>query len=247
MRLRKSFIINCCLKAVFFSIIFLLSACSKINQQPDELFMNKFSACGQIKELEQDESLILKFRALYLDSKTKIRETGYILKRQASSYTYSRIEGKDNETGIEISLNQKVDGYIHSHYENLFPIFSGSDIKSVYDAFLINKIQNLNTFIVGVVTAAGTAYLLKVKNPDEFIDYARINLEDGESYQKFQTDYNNLTIVYSSLGNVIAFETALLKMLECSGLELYKGNMNFNSWSGMMLDAYGNVVLKKCT
>lgn len=81
-------------------------------------------------------------------------------------YTFINHDGEPNDPGIDWnpSSNNKIDGHVHSHYnDGTLPIFSVSDIliPGFWDS--IGGINNLDAFSLGTVTYGGT-YFLQISN-----------------------------------------------------------------------------------
>jgi hypothetical protein len=113
------------------------------------------------------------------------------------------------------------------------PIFSGSDVKAIYDLQKLGKVADMSKFTVGVVTASGTTYMMKINDPAKFATFAATNFTTTAQFQTFETYYSNSEKVYEALGRdkTTAYELALLSALKDSGITLLKGNATFTTWN----------------
>lgn len=120
----------------------------------------------------------------------------------------------------------------------MLSIFSGSDIRAIYQLYQNGNIADLDTFTISVVTAFGTTYSLKIDSITDFLDFATNNLNNDDNFESFEQDYDDAFDLYTNwYGETEARENALLKTLEDSGLILFKGNSNFNDWQSIKLDS----------
>ncbi|MDR6570728.1 hypothetical protein [Chitinophaga ginsengisegetis] len=161
-------------------------------------------------------------------------ESGYIM--QVNS-TYTAIVGNANQPQIDVQVTAPINGFLHTHLVGHMPIFSGSDIKAINQLRVGGKIADINTFTMGVVTAAGTAYIIKVADPAQFTTFGTANFTTQAQFNAFEVSYQNNITVYSALSGTIAgHEKALLKVLESAGLQIFKGNNGFTEWKRLTLN-----------
>ncbi|MGC4231560.1 MAG: hypothetical protein QM594_00985 [Niabella sp.] len=208
-----------------------------------------FTIYGQLAQLERNNEFKDKFKALYEESLLNNFETGWILYPSVSStFRYEKVSGQPNNASVHFEPSSSVDGFIHCHYKNLYPTFSGSDIRAVYDAWDNEQIYDPQTFLSGVVSASGNAYLLKITDLSAFIGFANANLSAAAAFRSFEYGYHNKQQAWLATHNneVLSFEQALLDMLAHSGLVMFKSNTNFNSWHRMEKLPDGKIVLLNC-
>lgn len=171
-----------------------------------------------------------------LKSKTDYSyETGYLMNTDG---TYTSVSGDVDSAEILLSPTVSIDGYIHTHYTGLFPNFSGSDVRAIYQLHKGGKIDSLTTFTAGVVTDDGTTYLMKVRDTAKFIAFGQAHLDTDSAFHQFELEYNLNLYVYNAINTeVTAYEKALLVTLKESGIEIFRGNdNNFNHWRKLTLD-----------
>ncbi|MGJ1496282.1 hypothetical protein ACR79R_03105 [Sphingobacterium spiritivorum] len=175
-------------------------------------------------------------------------ETGYILyPSKADTYRYELIEGRPGAASIVFDPKLQVDGLIHSHYGDLYPNFSGSDIKAIYEAYYYEKINDYKKFVCAVVSGTNTAYLLKITDLNTFIGFSKQNLTDKNSFATFETIYHNIQEADEpAYGLNLSFENALLEMLNSSGLTLYKSVLPFQSWNRLDRNVNGQTQRIPC-
>ncbi|SMO72388.1 hypothetical protein [Solitalea koreensis] len=223
--------------------LFLIIACKK----EDDKIEPVLSTCEQVNQLASNAEFIAKFQSLYEESKINNFETGYVLfSTSKSSYAYEKVIGEQNKASINVDVDKPLDGYIHCHYSNLYPIFSGSDIRAVYDVYDINQMRNPATFLLGVVSADGNAYILKIDNIELFKQFGQKNFQSLQSFHSFENSYYNQQQSLLSKGRTASFEITLIDMIKNSGLILFKGNMQFNTWLRMEKGADGNLITSAC-
>jgi hypothetical protein len=143
--------------------------------------------CDESKKLAQDT----KFKQLFVNLQNKVsdnKEHGYLITKDANGKITSEIPiaGLANTAEIEFDVANKIDGYIHSHYTNLLPVFSYSDLVAMALIYKSNRMNNPQTFTAGVVTASGTQYLLFIDDEIKFKTFAdeitREGVHDGFEY-----------------------------------------------------------------
>jgi len=205
--------------------------------------------CAQMITLEDDDSF--RERMENLADKTDLDyETGYLLSIDGDEYSYTEINGEPDSLSIDFDVDGQIDGLMHTHYNNseALPTFSATDIRAIYNLFQNNSISNLSSFTSSVVTADDTSYSLKIDSKGDFLNFASANLNTQSDFRSFEIDYNNAFNYYSNwYGETEAREKALLKILEDSGLILFKGNNNFDDWQAIQLDSSSmNIINDNC-
>jgi hypothetical protein len=181
------------------------------------------------------------------------KEHGYILAEAGGTVYEFPVEGLPGKAGIGFSIgeNDKIDGYIHSHYTGLLSIFSPDDIFSIAVFFKNNSIKNLNTFVIGVVTASGTQYMMIIDDPAKFQTFAD-NLFTGNTFDEL-TLYNyskmyNDTFKITETNSATENERSFLHYIESStsGLKVLKGSPDMQNWQSIKLDQNNNIVPTNC-
>ncbi|MDF2934092.1 MAG: hypothetical protein K0R36_3423 [Chryseobacterium sp.] len=181
------------------------------------------------------------------------KEYGYVLAEAAGTVYEFPVDGLEGEAGIDITLGvgNQIDGYIHSHYTGLLSIFSPDDIFAIAKLFKNNAIKNLDTFVIGVVTASGTQYMMVIDDPAKFQTFAEglfngdnFDKKDLNIYTKFYNDFFKITPSNSAAEN----ERSFLHYIESSGsgLKALKGSPDMQNWQSIQLDQNNNVVPTNC-
>ncbi|MGB4775453.1 MAG: hypothetical protein WBP45_09795, partial [Daejeonella sp.] len=204
--------------------------------------------CKQAKELGKNQG----FKDKMNDLKNNINvnyERGYgITKNNDGSFNYQYVEGQPNAQSIDINVNGQIDGFIHSHYNGLLSIFSGSDLQSLYTMKNSNTMTDVDKFIYGVVTGDGTTYLLSIEDPVKFQAFGNSWLSDDFSFGLFESSYNN-TYQIQPGNNVSTNETNFILLLKQmnTGLTLLKGDpANFDDWEKKNADANNQIQTSNC-
>ncbi|MGB4775122.1 MAG: hypothetical protein WBP45_08120, partial [Daejeonella sp.] len=192
--------------------------------------------CSQAAKLANNTSF--KSKMTDLKSKTGLpNEVGYLMRVKPSGLiVYEPVAGLSGAGFIDLNPATPIDGYIHTHYTGLLPIFSLSDVRAIYNLAMNGKTVNPETFTAGVVTAQGTAYLMKIDNLLTFAQFANENLTSDVKFNSLEQYYNNWYNSYKYIylkDEITAHELALLKSLENSGIITFKGNTNFNNWNAI--------------
>jgi len=189
----------------------------------------------------------------YLLSKVNLeKEVGYAFKELNGTLSFSYLEGKDGNPYIDLntsSLPTNMSGFIHTHYQGLLSIFSGSDIRVIYQLHKAGNIKNLDSYTSGLVTANGTTYLLKIEDTEKFIKFGEDYLKDDIAFTYlFEDFYSNRYQILPNKTND-ENEKGFLKMLDemSSGLKLLKGNTSdFSKWESIEIFDENNVLATKC-
>lgn len=195
--------------------------------------------CAQTKTLAADA----KFKTEMADLKSKTalpNEVGYTIDANGN-YTY--VQGVAGQASINLNPAAPISGYIHSHYTGLFPTFSGSDVKAIYQLQQAGKVADISKFTAAVVTASGTTYMMKVNDPAKFATFAAANFSTTAQFTSFEHYYANKETAYEAVGKdkTTAYELALLSSLKDSGITLLKGNATFTAWNTDTINATNGV------
>ena len=178
------------------------------------------------------------------------KEFGYILAENSGTVSEDPIEGNTGEHSISFSVNIPIDGFIHSHYIGLLSVFSVSDMFALAQLYKSGKIKDVNSFVIGVVTASNTQYLMVIDDPTKFGAFADNLFEGNEIDQNVQNMYE---FVYAGFGiktnnTAINNESSFLSYLQTNktGLRLLKGDSTFSNWQILSKDSNGNVIPQNC-
>lgn len=169
------------------------------------------------------------------------------------SYTYNNgkfmFKNHDGNAGdpeikfIPPSVN-RIDGFIHSHYDGILKTFSPSDLMVPYNWFMkANGINDLNTFSLGLVTSEGT-YFLFITDTKKYMAFGKMyGSDEGQNllsfwYEKYginidNNDVNSMQLLLQFLGKFDA------------GLTLMKDTGN-NKYSKVTRDKSGNIKITNC-
>lgn len=206
--------------------------------------------CEKIKAIGKHSTT----RSLFENLKTKTnstREFGEVLETSGAQINNYHVEGTDHEPGINLNISGgQIDGFIHSHYTGLLSVFSPGDLASISYLYKNNIIRDINTFVLGVVTASGTQYIMVIDNPNTFNTFAEQFLKNGEISENFtrvwgKWNYDFYNIKEDGLAdeNELGFVKLLLDRK--SGLKILKGSNNSNNWKELSLEN-GQIVSKPC-
>ncbi|MDC6364505.1 MULTISPECIES: hypothetical protein [Flavobacteriaceae] len=195
--------------------------------------------CKQMDKLGDDTNI---FNAL-IDLKAKVsadREYGRAIYYNDPIGFSPYLTGAPGGAGISITVTSKIDGFMHSHYTGLLSIFSGSDVKAVYDLYKANKIKNWKTFVFMVVTG-GTTYAIKIDNINDFNSFGNNFLSSADKFNFFEQLFDSkVNTTNSNLQNEIGFAN----LIKGSGLKLFKGNpINFSTWTGITTNNAGTGII----
>jgi len=174
-------------------------------------------------------------------------EKGFLMEPGVNgSNIYTQVQGSPNDPqiSIEIPLGEEYSGLIHSHYNGLLSVFSASDLSTMYSMFLNgNMAQPERNFVMGLVTADSTTYLVVIEDYTKFDNF-------GQTFFSVPGVYNGLETIYAVTYGITPENTAssneqnfakLLKHFN-SGLKLMKGNyLNFYGWETVDVDNNNNV------
>lgn len=215
---------------------------------------NPCSDCEQPDPDPCDESAKLardpQFKQLFSNLKNQVsdnKEHGYLYTKDANGNVANETTttGLANTGEIRFNVPDKIDGYIHSHYTGLLPVFSFTDLEAMAIIYKNDKMNDPETFATGVVTASGTQYLLFIDDIEKFKTFANDITRPGINgayeyvYKSFKVDEN-----LSPEAN----EKGLLSFLSVkkSGLALMKGTGSFDSWERKILSNNNTVITNPC-
>lgn len=237
------------MKNIIIPIFFLIISFFTVSCKKDDPLIeptDKNSGC-KIEFIKQYPEFSDKLSTLLRASKDLNYEIGYIIYPAKGGVRYQQIEGSADAASIILTPQEQMIGLMHSHYNNLYPNFSGSDIRSIIDAYYAEKINDYQTFFITVVSSLETSYLLKISDLNKFINFSNLNLIEKNSFLDFESRYHNLQQSQEhNLGLKLSFEMALLHLLKDSGLSLYKSDYPFKYWNILHLNTDNKVQQTSC-
>jgi len=177
----------------------------------------------------------LKTKSTQTDANGKYKETGYLLTENNDSVTEQQVNGIPGKNGIDLSISDSIDGFIHNHNPGMtFSVFSSADLASLSWMYKAGKIKDLNSFVFGLVSAKGTQYFITIDDPEALNTFAENFLTNGEIDKKKVDDmdeqYLMSGITYGD--NLTSNEAGFLYLLNkfSSGLSVLKGDSTFSNW-----------------
>ncbi|WP_283637546.1 hypothetical protein [Aquaticitalea lipolytica] len=203
------------------------------------------NTCNKLSKVSNSPSFQLRMQELIANTvnNTEIFYYGRHLNNGNMDYSANdRYEGQPNFVGVDVPLpNTKVDSFIHNHFNNgngTLSVFSGSDLYSLYELYINDKIKDLSKFVMVVTTPGNnisstdddTVYAITINNSLEFATFGT----------KFLTDPLIVDVLlYNDRDNKIdknisneLNEERFVRMLQknSSGMSVYRGNRtNLNS------------------
>jgi hypothetical protein len=202
--------------------------------------------CKTAKKLANNTEFKEAFDALksIVDAKA---EVGFTFKVNGETgIDETLMKGIEGEGLIDFKVPEKIDGFIHTHYEGLLSVFSPADIFAMSQLYLNDKMVNPGTFTMGVVTASGTQYLLMIDNLNEFSKYANM-LVGTSSLDEYSYSYETIFKIKPT-NSPEDNEKAFIQFLDAAhtGLKLLKGDATFSNWSRRSVDENHVVVDNPC-
>ncbi|MGO4708960.1 hypothetical protein AB4Y90_07545 [Chryseobacterium sp. 2TAF14] len=206
--------------------------------------------CEKIKKVGKHEDT----KALFENLKTKTNSTkefGEILQENNGQINNASIEGEIGQAGIIFNISGQIDGFLHSHYTGLLSVFSPADLATLSGFYKNGNIKDPNTFILGLVTASNTQYMIVIDDIAKFDIFAqKFILPNGQINQGYvdaygQATYIKYNIKQNNLSN--ANELGFVKLLseKNSGLKILKGSNNSTTWEELVIKD-GKIDPKPC-
>ncbi len=215
----------------------------------DFLNMVPKTPCEKISKIGKNS----KTKDLFGILKPKVNSTkefGYILTEDGGAISDTPIEGDSGEYRIKFPVNAPIDGLIHSHFAGGYSVFSVSDMFALAQLYKNGKIKDMDSFVIGVVTASNTQYMMIIDDPTKFGTFAN-NLFSGNTID--ETTQDLYEIIFMNFGiktnNTAAKnESLFLSYLQTNktGLKLLKGDATFSNWQLLNKDSNGNVIPQNC-
>lgn len=200
--------------------------------------------CANLKNKMSD----ITFRRMLQDLGSitnKDYEGGKAYRYQDGKYNFTTHNGSPGEPDIKyVPLNvNRIDGFIHSHYDGILKTFSPSDLVMPYNWFVNNGINDLNTFTLGLVTSGGT-YFIFVTDLQKYMKFGgKYGHGEGQDLLSFFYSENGLTenINDENSTNILI---GLLDKLD-SGLTLMK-DTGSGKYGVATKDRKGNIEIIDC-
>jgi hypothetical protein len=89
---------------------------------------------------------------------------------------------------VDYTINNPVDGFVHTHYDGLLPIFSVIDLFEFLNIFNANKMANPTQFTFGLVTSNGV-YNLSISDLAQFTTFAASSPSMVQLENKYAVDF----------------------------------------------------------
>ncbi len=206
--------------------------------------------CGKISKIGKNE----KTKELMNDLKTQTgddKEHGYVLNESNGNVDETYFHGSQGDPWIDVPMTQ-MDGFIHSHFNSL-----GLSVPSLGDifatAYLYNNgyINNVNTFVAGVVTS-GSQYLIVIDDPVKLANFANSIMNGNEinpdAYNGFETILQNPPFNINMNNNFTTNQDNFVKFLESlnTGLKLVEVSDDYTTYKTINRNSDGNVVSQNC-
>ncbi|MCH7396437.1 hypothetical protein MM236_00490 [Belliella sp. DSM 107340] len=180
--------------------------------------------CLHAQALGEDSNFKENFNNLKNSISQGYESYGLIVRNSIGIYEYGIGRGLYGVPQVNFSPTTPIDGFIHSHYEGLDPIFSLADVNAIYQLHENNLLANgLESFVMGVITE-NTAYILKVEDEVAFLNFAEENFNSVNNFNALQNYFENWVAVNMALmmDDIQSYEHAFLKAFENAGLVLFR-------------------------
>lgn len=183
------------------------------------------------------------------------KEHIYLLWEDSIGQLHDDIYGTGPVNGGGINFNfdsgDMFSALLHSHYNrpDMLSTFSFDDFISICNLAYFNAIKDQNSFVMGVVTASGTQYMMVIDDYTKLATFANqmfingvYNEENGNLYERF---YNNSVFSANTIENN---EVGLAFFLESQdiGLKLLKGDDQMENWQQFTKNNQGNIAPANC-
>lgn len=170
-------------------------------------------------------------------------ETGYYsIKNSDNTYTYTKQQGSASSASIQVNLTTSISGFMHNHYSGLLSIFSGSDIRQMYDWLRTGKLSDVSTFSMSLVTASGTTYMMQIDDVIKFQQFGQTWMADDLIFGVFENFYLTKYGI-SETGTNLNNLTGFLRMLSeyNMGIKFFEGNnTTFSEWNPKKFETDGS-------
>ncbi|QIX60173.1 hypothetical protein HER32_02810 [Hymenobacter sp. BT18] len=166
----------------------------------------------------------------------------------ASSYVYG--VQNSNEISLYLSHNNNMEGTMHTHPPGGLLFFSGTDLQSLYDDIINNRVKDPAAFTITIFGANGLDYAIRIQDLQQFKEFGKAWLENDDKVRMLEYVYYQDTVngIASTSTTTATREKAALSMLrgEKAGLVVFKQDRNSNNWSQLALDSNNSVLSVPC-
>lgn len=196
--------------------------------------------CRQMNQLALETRMISKLKDLKTKTSSNKEYASFVHYTSPMSFS-SYITGTPGSGEINFPLPAAgINGLVHSHYNGLLSIFSGSDVRAIYELYKHGKIKGIKKFVFIVVTS-NTTYALMVDSTGKFNTFGQNFLSTDEKFQAFELLFRaKVSTSNSNSQNEIGFAN----LMKGSGLKLFKGNpITFSTWTPITTNSAGNGII----
>ncbi|SUX46136.1 hypothetical protein [Chryseobacterium indoltheticum] len=214
----------------------------------------KLKPCETIKKAANNANIKILLNNLKSLTTSSAAENVYLINdinANSGNVDATHFVGELGNAAIGMSIPNPVEGFIHSHYAGLLPVFSVSDLATLAWMYKNGKIKDVSTFVMGVVTASGTQYMITIDNGIQFTSFASSMLDSQNQYSTVMSSMQEIMYVKNGITNNNTLENNennFLRYLQSnnSGLKILKGDKNFSDWSLLEINELGKTVPTKC-
>lgn len=220
------------------------------------------SDCNKLADLSNSPTYQLRMQELIANTtgNTEILYYGKTYDNGNTIYNdQERYEGQPDVVGVDAPFpSSKIDSFIHNHFNNgngTLSVFSGSDLYSLYQLYINNKIDDLSKFIMVVTTPGNniasteddTVYAMTIANGTEFAAFGAKYLVDPIIVDNLLYDSQDNRID-KNISNSIN-EERFTRMLQSnnSGLNIYRGDRDdLSSWTQLRIKSDNSLKENNC-
>lgn len=199
------------------------------------------------KRLQENSGLRDKLIDLTHKAETNNYESGYLvtLSKDKRTAEYVEIFGDPRTPSLSFSLSKPIDGLLHNHYGGLFPIFSCSDLRVIYEICDAKLMNDSKDFHAVIVSTEKIAYAIGIDDKDRFLEFGNMFLGNVLNFRQIEKSFFDLQKDYrNSHDYVYSFELAFFNVLfrqeQTTGLNVYRSNYPFNEWYIINIDKENN-------
>lgn len=221
----------------------------------DEEKLNK--VCDILEKVAKQETtkellFVLRTKSVEKEKDGTYKETGYVLTQDNGGRIHSKeVKGEEGTNGIQFEQDGQVDAVIHNHNPGALTVFSPYDLASMALFYKTGKIKDIQKFFFGLVTAAGTQYILVIEDIEKFNNFATPFIKNNEIDLNYVDDVSErywLNGIQSGDDKIKINEVAFLSLLQNmnTGLKLLRGNDTFSQWEMMEKENDDKIKATKC-
>ena len=209
--------------------------------------------CIKANLLKNDSIFKAKLNDLKISATNNNFETTNVLSKnnlnvETNQYNYSIVNGNANSPSANYLFYPSISvGMLHNHYGNLLSIFTIQDLIDMYNIVKDPQV-NSEELVFGLVTKAGTVYLITISDKEKFIKFGNKNLLKYSDYVYLESEVNKNYEIRTDRTND-QNELGFIKMLKDFdvGVNFLKGNTtDFNSWERKEIDKRNKVLTINC-